>query len=222
MTRTLTRATRTSTAVAAVVAALMAVVAMAGPAAAVDTGHYDIAAEIDCAAGTIELVAENHDTEVTSPLATTVFEATIRNTDDIEAADTARFASGPLRTFTESEAEGAAEGKFVLGFEAGYDDNCEGFEPTVTFVVDQSDPDLSVPTGGRAAAYVNDQGASTATEFDTASGSGRNSGVAINGHEDRRWGFETAGEYTVPVIATVNFGGGVTASDADNALFEVS
>lgn len=220
MTRTLTRTARTSTAVAAVVAALMAVVALAGPAAAVDTGHYDIAAEIDCVAETIELVAENHDTEVTSPLATTPFEATAGNTDAIKAADTARFASGPLRTFTENEAEGAAEGEFVLGFEAGYD-NCGSATPTVTFVVDQSDPDLVVPTGGRAAAYVNDQGASTATEFDTASGSGRNGGVTISGHEDRRWGFETAGEYTVPVTATVDFGAG-PVTDADNALFEVS
>lgn len=221
MTRTLTRTARTSTAVAAVVAALMAVVALAGPAAAVDTGHYDIAAEIDCVTETIELVAENHDTEVTSPLATTPFEATAANSDDIKAADTARFDSA-VRAFTESEVEGELEGEFVLGFEAGYDENCGSATPTVTFVVDQSDPDLSVPTGGRVAAYLNDEGASTVTEFDTEAGSGQNSGVDITGdHEDRRWGFETAGDYTVPVTATVDFGAG-PVSDADNALFDVS
>lgn len=219
MTRTLTRTTRASTAVAAVVAALMAVVALAGPAAAVDTGHYDIAAEIDCVAGTIDLVAEDHDTETTSPLATTPFEVTGTNTVASTTNDTGRFDSGPLRVLTQDDAQ-VPNGFFVLGFEAGYDDNCGTTDlPPVTFVVDHSDPDLDVPTGGRAAAYVNDT--TSETEFDTDTGGDQNTGVTIDGHEDRRWGFETAGQYTVPVIATVEFSNG-DVSDADNALFDVS
>lgn len=199
----LTRTHRTTTAlVAACAAALLAVVGLAGPAhaATISSGHWDVVAEVDCAAGTLELLAENHDTGATASLSGTTFAVAGTNSVPATTVDTGRFSSGPLRVLTQDEAQ-VVNGKLVLGVEAEYE-NCPT-TPAVTFRVSRTAS--TVPTGGRAAAYLNTTG--TGTQLDTASGSGRNTGVTITGHEDRRWGFATAGAYGVQLTARATLNG---------------
>lgn len=211
MTRPLTRTPVIAAALAALIT-LTAILAGATPAQAqsttIDSGHFDVAAEIDCDLETIELVAENHVTEVTFDLGTIDFAVDADNADEQTSNDSGRFTSGPLRTLSELDSE-IPEDKLVIGFEVG-EDNCTQV-PAVTFAIDGANS--TVPFGGRAAVYTNTSG--TSTLLDTQTGSGLNTGLTITGHQDQRWGFQVAGAYTLAVTATVDFGSGNVSDDGD-------
>lgn len=170
--------------------------------------HYDIKANVDCAAKTIAIKGENHSTEVEYSLNSLTFDATSSSSVAATSNDTAKFGgTTPFRVFTENES--LSPPRSVLGFEAEYI-NC-GTAPTVTF---KRTGTATVPSGGRAAAYANVGG--SATQLDTSGASGTNSGVATTGHSDRRWGFTKSGSYVVPVTVSVTFAGGVVKSSTDN------
>lgn len=217
MTRPLTR----TPVIAAALAALMTLTAMlagATPAMAdpvfIDEGHYDLVAEIDCDLETIELLVENHDdTTVTYPLEDVTFEVTDTTGNSVTptSGDTTLLGSTPARVLTENEL--LAPEKLVIGLEVEDGETCDTI-PAVTFAIDQGTS--IVPTGGRAAAYINDS--ATQTQLDTAAGTGRNVGASVTGHDDRRWGFEITGDYTIALDATVNFGSGIVPADG---VFEV-
>lgn len=207
---------------AAIGAAALAFTVLAQPAPAttviVDDEHWDLVAEVDCLANTVELLTENHDADppVVQALADTVFEVDEVSDDAQEAADQNRFDPDPLRALSHLEAEAAPDGQLVLGFDVEYDANCEGATPDVTFRVVSGS---TLPTGGRAAAYQATP--HTNTQLDTSTGTGRNQGLVTDTHEDRRWGFSVAGDYGVKVRAQANPAGTGNVSDTETVSFAV-
>lgn len=212
----MTRYVRTSTLAGGVVAAGALLLGLAPAASAGIAGqHYDLKANVDCAARTVELKGENHATEVEYTLNTLTFDATSSTSVNATSNDTAKFGgTAPLRVLTEDETQ--APPKTVLGAEAEYT-NCGSTLPQVTF---KRSGTATVPTGGRAAAYANVSG--NQTQVDTTTASGRNVGIVTNGHSDRRWGFTAAGNYALPITASVTFSGGVVRSSTDTLRFAVS
>ncbi|MFP5375801.1 MAG: hypothetical protein ACLGIO_03330, partial [Acidimicrobiia bacterium] len=160
---------------AAAAAAIVTFTALSEPVpaatVAVDDEHWDLAAEVDCAAKTVRLAAENHGSGAVQSLAETVFEVDAVSGDALEAADTMRFDPDPVRALSHDPAEAAPGGQLVVGFEVEHV-NCGTSTPSVRF---QAVSGSTVPTGGRAAAYKATQ--QTSTDIDTSSGTGLNGGV---------------------------------------------
>ncbi|MGQ0680457.1 MAG: hypothetical protein ACT4OM_12525 [Actinomycetota bacterium] len=202
----------------ALCAALFAALGPAKPAEAssfeINSGHWDLVAEVDCVSETIELVAENHDTGTLKQLNSSYFKVTESNDDEQIAADQNRFDPDPLRALSHDEAE-VVDGKMVLGFEPEYV-NCGTSKPNVTFVRTGT---ATVPSGGRAAAYQNTP--HTNTQIDSSTGTNLNQGVVTDQHEDRRWGFAVAGNYDLAIKASVTLPTG-TIDVTETLSFQVS
>jgi len=219
MTQTMTRiSTRTAAAAAGACAVLALGLAAPAQAATISSGHWDVVAEVDCAANTIELHAHNHDTGAEEPLTTaTTFSVGAGNAVTSTAKDRARFGgTNPFRVLTQDEDQ-VPNGKLVIGVEAEYAANCGASTPLVT--IKRSGSTSTSPAGLRGASYLNSNGKQT--QIDTATGSGRNVGVVTNGHEDRRWGFTGAGTYNIGLTATATVGGALR-TDTGTIRFSVS
>jgi len=198
-------------------AALAFSLASPAQAATISAGHWDVVAEVDCATNTIDLHAHEHDGTTEQPLTTaTTFTVTGTTGNSVAstANDRAKFGGvNPARVLTQNET--LAPPKLVVGFEAEYV-NCGTSRPTVTFVRSGA---TTVPTGQRAASYLNASG--NPTQIDTTTASNRNTGVVTNDHEDRRWGFTGTGTYNIGLKATASVNGSVR-SDTGTIRFAVS
>lgn len=183
--------------------AMLATLAFAGTAQATTftVGHYDLLIEADCSTRTAPLAIEDHNTGTQYPLAGNVFQVDSGNTVSATSRDRGRFASGPGWVLTNDDS--LFRSKLILGGDIEYA-NCRGSLPQTTVTVTAD----SVPAGGRAAAYPDTS--ATTTQLDTDTGAGLNTGLIVNGHEDRRWGFTAAGTYRLELQASTSFRGGAT------------
>jgi hypothetical protein len=167
---------------AGAVAALTLALAGTASADTITTGHHDIDIDVDCLAETLTVELEDDFLVTTSGGGSGTPEAAAFGTTD------------PISVIHESLGTGQP---LVLGFHPHYDANCAPATPPVDVALDTSDPAFDVD--GIAKAY---DATGTSVFFDTDAVGG---GAGISGltdHFDPRWGFDTAGEYALPLVAS--------------------
>lgn len=190
--------------VLALAAAAVASVGFAADArAATITGnHWDVGLEYDCDAEAFSdegLHVHSHDTDpaTEAALASTVFQVS-GTSNSIWEQSVFGAAALPLKTIGDG-------GTYRVGFAVEAEGDCAA--PAVTFTAGT----VTVPSrGARVAGYrrvETDGTVTTRTRLDSATGTNRNLGLLVTGHEDLRWGFSATGTYRVPLTASATVGG---------------